>query len=318
MASMRDVGERALVDRVIAKIRGTAHIGPGDDAACIDVSGVKLVASTDIVTMERHMPKGMTAEQFGWMAAAVSFSDIASMGASPVGILTAVSLPPETDENVLYEIMNGISKCAEFCGTEIVGGDTKPGPGAVCGTALGVCLHEPLTRSGARPGDLVAVTGCLGSAAAGWHAALKGIDETDAVSSVMHPVPRVKEGMLLSASKTVTSCMDLSDGLSTAVSAVCRNSKTGMDIVWESLPKGAGVDTVSGKLKISEKEMMINSGGDYELLFTFPGDKSDVLCSSGICFSVIGTVTDGDSAYLIENGEKRRLENRGYEHFTAD
>ncbi|MDR2865820.1 MAG: thiamine-phosphate kinase, partial [Methanomassiliicoccaceae archaeon] len=159
MASLKDIGERALVDRIIRSMKGTAHLGPGDDAACVDINGAKVVISTDIVTFERHMAKGSTMEQFGWLAAAVNFSDIASMGARPLGILTAVSLPPETDEDVLYDIVSGIDQCAEFCGAEVLGGDTKSGHGSVCGTAVGICEHNVLTRSGARLGDLVAVTG---------------------------------------------------------------------------------------------------------------------------------------------------------------
>jgi len=302
---------------MIGKIRRCSGLGPGDDAACIDADGVKIVIATDIVTKERHMPRGMTMEQFGWTAAAVNFSDIASMGAAPLGILAAVSLPPETDEGVFYDIMEGMDQCAEFCGTEVIGGDTKSGPVSVCGTALGICRNPPLTRSGAEPGDIVAVTGTLGSAGAGWYAALNDIDEKDAISSVMLPIPRVKEGLFLSENMIATSCMDISDGLSTTASAVCRSSNVGMDIMWESLPRGTGVGTVAKKLGISEKGLMLDSGGEYELLFTFRKEYLDTLHSSDIDFSVIGIVTSGDSAYLIENGRKERMENRGYEHFTS-
>ena len=318
MPSLKDAGERALIDRMIGRIRRCPGLGPGDDAACIDVDGVKIVAATDIVTKERHMPKGMTAEQFGWTAAAVNFSDIASMGASPLGILAAVSLPPETDENVFYDIMDGMDQCAEFCGTEVIGGDTKSGPMSICGTALGVCRNPPLTRSGAEPDDIVAVTGTLGSAGAGWYAALNGIDEKDAISSVMMPVPRIREGLFLSDNGIATSCMDISDGLSTTAAAICTSSNAGMEIMWESLPKGAGVDTVAKRLGISEKRLMLDSGGEYELLFTFRKEHLDALHSSDIDFSVIGVVTPGNSAYLTENGRREQMENRGYEHFTSD
>jgi len=317
MPSLKDVGERALIDRMIGRIRGSAFLGPGDDAACVDIDGVNVVVSTDIVTMERHMPKGMTMEQFGWLSAAVNFSDIASMGASPIGILAAVSLPPETDENIFYDIMDGMDQCAEFCGTVILGGDTKPGPVSVCGTALGVCRNGPLIRSGARPGDLVAVTGSLGSAGAGWYAAMNGIDEKDAISSVMSPIPRVKEGMFLSENRIATSCMDISDGLSTTASAICRSSNVGMDIIWESLPKGAGVDAVCKKLDMAESVLMLDSGGDYELLFTFRKEHLDMLHSSEMDISVIGMVTSGNSAHLVRNGIREKLEDKGYEHFTS-
>ena len=316
MASLKDVGERALIDRVIKGLRRTSQLGPGDDAACIDVNGTKIVAATDSVTFERHLAKGMTMEEFGWLAAAVNFSDIASMGARPIGILAAVSLPSETDEKVLYDIMSGIDQCAEFCGTEVLGGDTKSGCGSVCGTALGVCDHKVLTRSGARPGDLVAVTGALGSASAGWYAALNGINDKHALSAVKLPVPRVKEGLFLSKSGIATSCMDISDGLSTTAAAICRSSGVGMDIVFESLPKGKGVDNVCKKLKLSDEQLMLNGGGEYELMFTFRKEHLDALHSSDIDVSVIGVVKKGDRAHLTCSGVTKQMGNEGYEHFT--
>jgi len=316
VASLKDVGERALIDRIVGNMRRSSHLGPGDDAACIDINGSKIVLCTDVVTYERHMAEGMNKEEFGWLAAAVNYSDIASMGARPVGILAAVSLPPESDEKDLYDIMNGIDKCSEFCDSEVLGGDTKPGNGSVCGTAVGVCDHKVLTRGGARPGDLVAVTGGLGSASAGWYAALNGINDKDALRAVKLPVPRVKEGIFLSKNNIATSCMDISDGLSTTAAAICKSSGVGIDIVWEFLPKGKGVDRVCKKLKLSDRNLMLNGGGEYELMFTFPEKYLELLHSSDIDMSVIGKVTDGNCANIITGGKTMKMENEGYEHFT--
>jgi thiamine-monophosphate kinase len=255
-------------------------------------------------------------EEFGWLAAAVNYSDIASMGAGPIGILAAVSLPPETDERDLYDIMKGIDKCSEFCNADVLGGDTKSGPGSVCGTAVGICEHKVLTRGGARPGDLVAVTGRLGSAGAGWYAALNGISDKDALTAVKRPVPRVKEGIFLSKNDIATSCMDISDGLSTTAAAICKASGVGMDIVREFLPKGKGVDSVCRKLKLDEMHLMLNCGGEYELMFTFPERHLKLLHSSDIDMSVIGKVTEGNCADLIAEGKAVPMGNEGYEHFT--
>ena len=318
MASLKEAGERSLVSRIIRDIRSTAFVGPGDDAACIDIGGNKIVISSDIVTFEKHMAKGQTPEQFGWLSAAVSFSDIAAMGARPLGILAAVSLHPDTDETVLYDIMKGVDRCAGSCGSEILGGDTKPGCGSVCTTALGICEHNVLTRSGARPGDLVAVTGTLGSAAAGWYAALNGITEKDALAKVMTPVPRIKEGMFLSSNGIATSCMDISDGLSATADAICRHSGTGMEIVFESLPVGKGTGRICRESGLSEEDIIMNGGGDYELLFTFPEEYIGAVRSSGYDIHVIGKVTSGSTVSIVMNGKSKVLENYGYEHFTED
>jgi thiamine-monophosphate kinase len=91
-----------------------------------------------------------------------------------------------------------------------------------------------------------------------------------------------------------------------------------MDIMWESLPKGRGVDRIGKKLGISDRHLMLNGGGEYELMFTFPKDMLDRLHSSDIDVSVIGIVTSGTAVNLMVNGKSELMENRGYEHFTKD
>jgi thiamine-monophosphate kinase len=254
----------------------------------------------------------MTFEEFGWMAAAVNFSDIASMGARPAGILAALSMPPDLDESCVYDMMTGMDRCAEHCGTHIVGGDTKTGAGSICGTAVGDMEdREPMTRSGARPGDIVAVTGTLGSPAAGHYALKNGVNEPDAVRSLKLPMPRVREGIIL-AESGVTSCMDISDGLSSAVSEICGKSDVGMEIRWGSLPTGAGVLRMTEFVR--EETMMLDFGGEYELLFTVPENRTDELHRK-MDFTVIGTVTDGEGAYLLKQNGRTEIRNGGYEHF---
>ena len=152
MTSLKEVGERQLVETVRSIIRPRSKstvVGPGDDAAVIRNPSGDIVVSTDVVTEERHLPETMTYEQFGWTAAAVNFSDIASMGAKPLGFLPAVTIPEDADESVLYDIMSGIDQCCEFCKTEVVGGDTKFGSLAVAGTAIGTMEgRKPMTRRG--------------------------------------------------------------------------------------------------------------------------------------------------------------------------
>ena len=161
MTLLGEIGERQLIEDFKSFIRPEGLVGPGDDAAII---GKDTVVSTDIVTFDRHFPAGMTYEQFGWYAAAVNFSDLAAMGARPIGFLAGLALPLDLDSKAAYDIMSGIDQCCEFCGTGIVGGDTKTGPGIVAGTAIGTMDgRKPMLRSGASPGDIVAVTGPLGS-----------------------------------------------------------------------------------------------------------------------------------------------------------
>lgn len=313
MATIGEVGERALVRNIRAIIRRSPGLGPGDDAAVIACGDGNVVASTDSVSFDRHFPDGMTYEQFGWTAAAVNFSDIAAMGARPTGILAALMLPEGLEESAIYDIMSGIDQCAEFCGTWIVGGDTKFGSGAVTGTAIGsLDGRKPLSRGGAVPGDIVAVTGCLGAAAAGYYGKRAGMDVPDSVFALMVPVPRVEEGIMISQSGAATSCMDLSDGFAVAAREICAASGVGMEIHEEFLPIGGDVDAVADALGMDRRDLVLYWGGDYELMFTFRKDMIDRLYEAGLAFSIVGIVTDGDGPYIAGADGRERMRDGRY------
>ena len=303
---MREVGEQQLIRNIRSIIRPSKDAkGTDDDAVLLRTDG-EVVASTDTVTFERHMPPTMTYEKFGWMAAAVNFSDLAAMGARPIGLLTSLSMPQDMDEHDLYDIVSGMDQCAEFVGTHIVGGDTKPGTGSVTCTALGIMEgRRPMMRSGAEVGDIVAITGPLGGPAAGYIALENGIEAEDAVFSLMVPVPMVEAGMALSATGKVTSCIDLSDGLGTASNTICRQSRVGMEIVYEFLPIADDVEDICQATGADIKDVLLGWGGEYSLLFTFRKEDVQVLQESGVMFSIIGHVTNDDGVYLLE-GESSR------------
>ncbi len=316
MVRLDDLGERELISRVLSTLRPAPGIGPGDDAAAIDLGDKWLVVSSDIVSFRSHRPESTPWEKVGWMAAAVNFSDIAAMGAEPVGFIASYALPPDMDEADLLAISSGIDQCAEFCGTHVLGGDTKQGEGLICGTALGIVSKgEILTRSGAKAGDLVAVTGPLGGAAAGWYALQAGMDFPEAVDCLTLPVPKVKQGRALAETGTVNSCMDISDGLSATVHEICRRSGVGMEIVWEALPIWDGVPLVSEATGASFEDMVLHYGGEYELLFTFPMRMLETLKEMDMQFSVIGRVVPGEDVLLVKEAEIQRIDDRGYEHF---
>lgn len=297
-----DLGERQLIEDFGTFIRREGAVGPGDDAA---VLGNGTVVSTDVVTFDRHFPAGMTYEQFGWYAAAVSFSDLAAMGARPTGLLTALALPGDLEAQAAYDIMSGASQCAEYCGTGILGGDTKTGPGVVCTTAMGAMDgRRPMLRTGARPGDVVAVTGPLGGPAAGFLSLELGIDAEDARQSLYVPVPRIADGAAMAGSGAVTSCMDLSDGLGTALNTLCADSKVGMEVELSFIPKGPSVDEMAAASGRPVEDLLLGWGGEYELLFTADPDRLERLYDSEVGFHIIGIVNDSGSPHLVSNGKR--------------
>ena len=306
MVQIADIGERQLIEDFKSFIRPEGRVGPGDDAAVIEKD---IVITTDIVTFDRHFPVGMTYEQFGWYATAVNFSDLAAMGARPIGFTAALALPPTLDSQNAYDIMSGIDQCAEFCGTGIIGGDTKNGPGIVAGTAIGTMDgRAPMLRSGARPGDVVAVTGPLGGPAAGFAAIENDIDCPEARESLFMPIPRVSEGIELASSGIVSSCIDLSDGLGTALNTICKASGVGIDVEFSFLQHEQYVDEISQKTGIPLEKLLIGWGGEYELMFTADPDRLKKLYDSEIEFSIIGMVNDSGQADLIREGKRSRID----------
>jgi thiamine-monophosphate kinase len=304
MVSLKELGERELIEGIRNVIRQPPGVGPGDDAAVIPYIEEDVIACVDMVSFDRHFPKGMHYEEFGWMAAAVNISDLAAMGAEPVALLAALTMPPDLDATSLYDIMAGMDSCAEAYGAYIYGGDTKFGSGAVSCTAIGKLNgRKPMFRTGARPGDVVAVTGSLGAAAAGFFTIENDL-RCASLEPLMTPIPRVCEGMAISASGAATSCIDLSDGLAEGARSICKASRVGMDIHMAFLPEGEGVDAVSAETGISKEEMMLYWGGDYELLFTFDKAKMASLYAEDVEFTVIGIVTNDNAPYI--NYENRR------------
>ena len=173
MKNLADLGERAVIRR-IAKIltKGTNNIGIGDDCAVINLGKEYLLVTADMMYQRTHIPAQMTPYQMGWFLVAINLSDIAAKGGTPLGLVLSFGLPKKISERFLKELIKGTNACAVAFGTTIVGGDTKETKEiTLCGTAFGtVKKDEFMSRSGTHPGDVIAVTGTLGKAGAGYYA----------------------------------------------------------------------------------------------------------------------------------------------------
>lgn len=197
------------------------------------------------------------------------------------------------------DIVSGIDQCCEYAKTSIIGGDTKPGELSVAGTAIGDMEgRSPMVRSGARPGDMVALVGNLGEPAAGFASLSAGIEAEAERLALYVPVPLIKEGVALAKTGAVTSCIDLSDGLATAASEVCKASRVGMTVVWDFLPIGPDVEAVCAACGADLEDSVLRWGGEYALLFTFRKDDIEKLYETNVPFSIIGTVDDRGQAYI--------------------
>lgn len=280
--------ERALI-RSLVPVLGAA--ATADDCATIQHGSEWLVLSTDMLHETTDFPAGMTDAEIGWMAAAVTISDIAAMGARPVALLLATGLDrPER----LTGITAGALECCRAYGCDLAGGDTDAHTElTIVSTGLGTTLR-PVRRSGARPGDLICVTGYLGGA----QAALSGHDRF--WERLIAPQPRVAEGLALNEAGA-TAMMDISDGLALTLHDMLAVNEGGFAVETGRLPLPAGVPEGEGR------EFALYGGGDFELLFTVPPERFPV---TGVDATAIGQVVAEHGVWA----DGASLPARGYMH----
>lgn len=281
--------DRDLLESIIDLVGDRAR----DDCAVLPLGENVLVATTDMLHTKTDFLEGMTDWQCGWMAIAVTLSDIASMGAAPRYILLAVGLDrPER----LRPLMEGAKACCDRYHAELVGGDIDSHDELTL-VSTGIGTVDPahlVRRKGSRAGDLVCVTGVLGRA----QAAIDGFSQYR--KALFEPQPRVTEGQILGRSGA-TSMMDISDGLALSLYDLTLANRCGYRITSAMIP-------VMEDIPYEEAlEFALYGGGDYELLFTIPGEK---LPLDGMAYYVIGHVIGEPGAFL--NGTP--LERRGYQH----
>lgn len=262
-----------------------------DDCAAFPLeNGQKmLVSTTDMLHKKTDFPRKMTPWQMGWMSVAVSLSDIASCGAQPTQVLVAVGL--DRAER-LRPIMEGAVTCAKSCGAVVAGGDIDSHTElTIVTTAFGVVDKEYYcTRSGARPGDLVCITGRPGAA----QAALDGYGGY--WENLVLPKPEVAAGQL-AARAGATAMMDVSDGLAISLYDMGEASGVGF-VLRERLPLLPIADA---------QKYFLYGGGDYGLLFTIPREK---FVRMDLPVSVIGEVVEETGVFLGEEP----VEKLGYAH----
>lgn len=261
--------------------RPTRHtnLGVGDDAALISISnGMELAISADMLVAGTHFFADCDAQQLGWKSLAVNISDMAAMGANAKWATLAIALP-EVNEPWLAEFSRGFFACADAFNVDLIGGDTTRGPLTISVQIMGeVPIGQAIKRSGAQAGDDIWVSGKLGSAALGLaHLQGKIVLENDALRASIHalhsPAPRAALGLALRG--IATSCIDISDGLLADLGHILKASHLGATLDLEKIPC---IDLLKNNLENQQFQSYILAGGDdYELCFTAPASKREVI-----------------------------------------
>lgn len=319
--NLSELGEFGFLERVSRWIpEGSAPVGIGDDAAVLDLSvGSSIVATTDALVEGVHFRWDWSKpSDVGYKAVTANVSDLAAMGARPRWLLITLCGPGSTTEETLRELYAGVAlACADY-GTELVGGDTVSGEIFVISvTALGEVEGDPLRRSGAKVGDVLAVTGPLGRAAAGVNLLLsqdpKKASPEDAlacISAHTRPAARVEEGMKLHRSG-VHAAIDLSDGLASDVRRLTEASDVGAEIDLERMPVAAEAERIGRARGWDVERMVLGGGEDFELLVALPPDQVEALE-----LLEVGRVVD-DGLWVVREGRREPLEIRGWDHFKT-
>jgi thiamine-monophosphate kinase len=312
--TVAEVGEFGLIRRVTAgKAQPpTTLLGPGDDAAVVAAPDGRVVASTDVLVEGVHFRLDWSSpEQVGRKAAAVNLADISAMGAFPTALLVGLACPPDTPADVIESFMAGLSAEANVAGAGVVGGDMVSSPTLVISvTALGHLEGaEPVTRSGARVGDVVAVCGRLGWAAAGLAVLGRGFRSPVAVVGAQRtPEPPYSAGPQAAAAGA-TAMVDVSDGLLADLGHIAEASGIGIDVRTELLQVHPRLIDVASALGADSRHWVLTGGEDHALAATFP-EPSAVPAD----WRTIGTVRHGSGVTV----DGRHYEKPpGWEHWRT-
>ncbi len=283
----------------------------GDDAAVLPFGETHLVLTTDMLYRGSDIPEGARPWAIGWRAVAVSLSDLAAMGARPLGVVLALGAPRFDFERGLLEgVLEGALACCDSVDAPYVGGDLSAHRELTLVSAAVGEAERPVLRKGARVGDLVCVTGAMGRTAA----ALKLFERGDRerANRLFAFPPRVREGRALAP--YATSLIDVSDGLARSLHLLGEAGEVGFRVEYEAIPVVPEVEELAQSAE-ERREMALFWGEDFELLFTLPPGYLR-RAGEAVEFAVIGEVVPPSEGIRLEEapGRANPLEDRGYEH----
>jgi thiamine-monophosphate kinase len=306
--------------RRIAERLGPKARGLGDDCALLQVGQATLAVSTDLSIEGVHFRREwLTPTEIGWRATASALSDLAAEGASPIGLMSSVGVPPDAREGDLVSLMDGVGDAAVAAGATVRGGDLSTAPVWTIDITVFGTVERPVRRDGALVGDSVWVTGELGGARAALKRWLSGEAPAGAARQAFaHPVPRIAEGLCL-ARAGARAMIDLSDGLAGDAGHLAAASGKAVVIDLERLPVHPDVEAVAREVASPPERFAALGGEDYELLAVMPAEftereAQEFTAQTGVALRRIGSVETGSGARFRDGGTLVPL--AGYDHFA--
>lgn len=337
-----NLGEKSLIKRLLKRSRNFQpesiffddfyFKSLSDDAALVDLGNQYLVVTSDLILESSHLPPGMTPKEKGRKVVTVNVSDMAAMGAEPFGFILSLGLPQDLPLEEFDDVMGGVFEACQDYGMGLMGGDTNQSQELILsGTCLGtVDKKNVLVKEGASVGDIVAVTGPLGITAAGFEFLLSSSSRKEILKEklqpstleiikkhALNPNARLKEGILLAKSGSVSSATDITDGLASEVGELLEASSEGIGITifQDKIPLNSETKEVASLLNKDPLDFALYYGEDFELLLTIKKDQFDHLKHEIELYEVGIVNSSGRMEIVNKAGETNILEPKGYQHF---
>ncbi len=328
-ANEREIGEHRIIEIIQNHLTPMPYspIPFGDDVSAVNLNSKQVaVLKTDMLVGKTDVPKAMSLTQAARKAIVMNVSDFASKGVQPTAALVALGLPRGFSEKDVNAIAEGLDTGAREYGAYVIGGDTNEASDLIISIMLyGVADKSTLMlRSGAKPGDILAVTGLFGKTAAGLRLLLDDLKAPEVLGeklldSVFLPKARLSEGLALGASGAVSASMDSSDGLAWSLHELSRLSNVGFQL--DNVPIADEARKFAELNGLDAEELALYGGEEYELVLTVKPDSWAVaktaVGSIGGQLLPIGKATQDKEIMINFAGKKRKVEPRGWEHFKS-
>jgi thiamine-monophosphate kinase len=293
-----------------------------EDVESFSAGKTQIIVKVDTLVESTDISPQMSLNDAARKSIVACVSDFASKGVKPEFGIISVNLPSNVSAKKVSEIAQGVKQASKEFGIRFLGGDTNQGKEFVFNVCLFGSAKKIAKRKGAKPGDLIFATGPFGLTGAGLQILLKNIKANDsfaknAIKSVLRPSPRLKFG--LKASPYFTSSMDSSDGLSTTLNEMARQSRC--RFILENIPAKKGVQKFAKDYKKNFESLVYHTGEEYEIVFTVPKKYKSKITSIAKTTRTpiveIGSVTKGNGVY-IQKDKLVRLADKGYHHFISN
>ena len=315
---MTKLDENKIIDIFQTKLGNKKFVS--EDVERFTLGKTKIIAKTDTMVQSTDIPQKMKLSDAARKSVIACVSDFASKGVKPKYGIISINLPKSMSKIEINKIANGFKKACKEYEISIIGGDTNEGKEIVFNVCIFGNSNKIVTRKGSNEGDLIFTTGPFGYTSIGLEILLNNNKKKNslikkALKSVTNPKPRLNYG--LKNKKYFTSSMDSSDGLSTTLNEMSKQSKK--KFIINKIPSNTDLEDYVKKYKLDLNSVVFHGGEEYEFVFTIPSKYKKMIIKNSKLLKTpiieIGYVVLGKEVYLEKNGNKTKLKDLGWKHF---